>query len=108
MTKQQSITSLPRSPGDDRRDRMVKYSITMGIRIVCVVLCFFVQGWWLLVCALGAVLLPYFAVVIANVSWSAPSVVARPGAIVKVEPPTDDRGRGDSGAERSDAGEDLP
>ena len=86
MTKQQSITSLPRSPGDDRRDRMVKYSITMGIRIVCVVLCFFVQGWWLLVFALGAIFLPYIAVVLANVSWSAPSMVARPGAIVKVAP----------------------
>ena len=85
MAKQQSITSLPRSPDDDRRNRMIKYSITMGIRTVCVVLCIFARGWWLLVCAAGALVLPYFAVVLANVSWSAPSVVRRPGSLVPVE-----------------------
>lgn len=93
MAKQQSITSLPRSPGDDRRDRMVKYSVTMGIRMVCVVLCFFVQGWWLLVFAAGAVLLPYVAVVLANVSWTPPTTVARPGAIVPVKPPVENETR---------------
>ena len=105
MAKQQSITTLPRSPDDDRRNRMIKYSITMGIRTICVVLCIFARGWWLLVCAVGAVagamliawlatllffgsvVLPYFAVVLANVSWSAPSVVRRPGSLVPLEPP---------------------
>jgi hypothetical protein len=85
MAKQQSITSLPRSPDDDRRNRMIKYSITMGIRTVCVVLCIFARGWWLLVCAAGALVLPYFAVVLANVSWSSPSVVERPGSLVPLE-----------------------
>ena len=66
---------------------MIKYSITMGIRTICVVLCIFARGWWLLVCAVGAVVLPYFAVVLANVSWSAPSVVRRPGSLVPLEPP---------------------
>ena len=64
---------------------MIKYSITMGIRTVCVVLCIFARGWWLLVCAVGAVVLPYFAVVLANVSWSSPSVVERPGSLVPVK-----------------------
>lgn len=87
MAKQQSITSLPRSPQDDRRSRMLKYSITMGIRLVCIVLCLFVQGWWLLVCAIGAVVLPYIAVVLANAVIRSPTTeVVRPGSIVPVPP----------------------
>ena len=85
MAKQQSITSLPRSPNDDRRSRMLKYSVTMGIRLVCIILCLFVQGWWLLVCAIGAVVLPYIAVVLANsVMRPSKADVVRPGAIVPV------------------------
>jgi hypothetical protein len=87
MAKQQSITSLPRSPEDDRHSRMLRYSLTMGIRLVCRVLCLFVQGWWLLVCAAGAIVLPYIAVVLAN-SVSRPSTtpVLRPGTLVPVRP----------------------
>ena len=61
---------------------MIRYAVTMGIRMVCIVLMLFVQGWWLLVCALGAILLPYFAVVAANVHGEqrAPNVL-RPGAV---------------------------
>ncbi len=66
---------------------MIKYSLTMGIRLVCVVLCVFARGWWLAVCATGAIFLPYFAVVIANVSQSRPSSVQRPGIIVPLAPP---------------------
>lgn len=40
----------------------------MGIRMVCIIACFFVTGWWLLIPALGAIFLPYFAVIIANES----------------------------------------
>jgi hypothetical protein len=87
MAKQQSITSLPRSPDDDRRGRMIKYSLTMGIRLVCVVLCVFARGWWLVVCAAGAIFLPYFAVVLANVSMSKPYSVQRPGSVVPLFPP---------------------
>ena len=46
---------------------MIKYSVTMGIRLVCILAMMFVQGWWIAVFAAGAVFLPYFAVVIANV-----------------------------------------
>lgn len=70
MAKQQSITSLPRSPDDDRRARMLKYSITMGIRLACVIACFFVPGYWIIIPAVGAIVLPYIAVVLANVSSS--------------------------------------
>ncbi|TFB90296.1 DUF3099 domain-containing protein [Cryobacterium algoricola] len=80
--KQQSITSLPPSPEDERRARMIRYSVTMGIRMVCIVLMLFVHGWWLLVCAAGAILLPYFAVIVANVHGSgAGTTVVRPGAV---------------------------
>lgn len=90
MAKQpNSITSLPRSPEDDRRARMIKYSVTMGIRLVCVILCIFVRGWWLLLCAAGAVILPYIAVVLANVVDAKTSRVERPGIIVPLGEPTD-------------------
>ena len=103
MAKQSStITSLPRSPDDDRRSRMIKYSVTMGIRLVCVILCIFVRGWWLLLCAAGAVFLPYIAVVLANVVDSRGSQVDRPGSIVPVNPrprePGDSEGSTDEGS----------
>lgn len=80
--KQQSITSLPRSPEAERRNRMIKYSVTMGIRMVCIVLMFFAQGWWLLVFALGAIVLPYIAVVLANVHGNPRgATVVRPGTV---------------------------
>jgi len=88
MKNQQSITSLPESPADDRRRRMIQYSIAMTIRLVCVLLLLVVQGWWLLVVGIGAVLLPYVAVVLANnVGGGIPSSVERPGAIVPVRDP---------------------
>jgi len=82
IMKQQSITSLPLSPEAERRSRMIKYSIAMGIRVVCIVLMLFVHGWWLLICAIGAIALPYFAVVIANVHGDPRGAqVLRPGAL---------------------------
>jgi len=62
----QSVTTLVDSPGADRRRRMIRYSVAMGIRMVCIVMMLFVQGWLLIVCALGAIFLPYFAVILAN------------------------------------------
>lgn len=78
MAKQQSITSLPRSPEDDRRARMVKYSITMGIRLLCIIACFLVPGYWIIIPAIGAVFLPYVAVVLANMTNSRTGPVLRP------------------------------
>lgn len=84
MNQPQSITSLPESPDDDRHRRMVRYGIAMSIRVVCVVLCIFVRGWWILLPALGAVFLPYVAVVLANVGGRAGGTVVRPGGLVRV------------------------
>lgn len=76
------ITTLPPSPHDDRRKRMIKYSITMGVRMACLGLMFVVDGWSLVICAIGAIILPYFAVVVANVGKAPrPNTILRPGTI---------------------------
>ncbi|HEX6955362.1 MAG TPA: DUF3099 domain-containing protein [Agromyces sp.] len=83
----QSITSLPASPDEERRARMIKYSIMMGIRVVCIFALLFAQGWWILVFAAGAIFLPYFAVIVANVGTSRRGdEVLRPGAVVPIQP----------------------
>ncbi|PPF37797.1 DUF3099 domain-containing protein, partial [Rathayibacter sp. AY1A3] len=67
MKPRETLTSLPPSPSAERRSRAIKYSIAMGIRMLCVICLLFAHGWWLLFFAIGAVVLPYFAVVLANV-----------------------------------------
>jgi hypothetical protein len=81
---QQSVTSLPRSPQEDRHARMVKYTIAMTIRMVCILSCLFLQGWWLALAAVGAIVLPYFAVILANVGGNQGTAVERPGGVVVV------------------------
>ena len=49
---------------------MIKYSIAMSIRVLCIFACSSLDGWWLAVFAAGAIFLPYFAVVLANVPGS--------------------------------------
>jgi len=61
---------------------MIRYGIAMGIRVLCVILCFFLQGWWLVLPIVGAVVLPYIAVVFANIGANDAAQVARPGALV--------------------------
>ena len=41
-----SITSLPLSPDEERRHRMIKYSVAMGVRVLCLILAVIVPGWW--------------------------------------------------------------
>lgn len=77
-----ALTELPPSPQEEQAGRMRRYALTMGIRMVCVVACLFVQGWWLLIPAGGAIVLPYIAVVLANaVSAGDRRHVERPGGI---------------------------
>ncbi|WP_127793452.1 DUF3099 domain-containing protein [Agromyces sp. LHK192] len=82
---QHTITTLPPSPEDERRARMIKYTITMSIRVLCIFLMLFAQGWWLAVCAAGAIFLPYIAVVFANVGGGRGGAVERPGGLVLVD-----------------------
>ena len=60
------ITDARTAHTDEMHARMVKYTISMSIRMVCLFLLFFVHGWMLWVVVAGAVVLPWFAVVIAN------------------------------------------
>jgi hypothetical protein len=61
-----SITDAAAAHSDEMHQRMVKYAIAMGIRMVCLILIFVVDGWFKLVPIAGAVFLPWIAVVIAN------------------------------------------
>mgnify|MGYP003123464452 CR=1 FL=1 len=79
MNSPESITSLPERPDDERRRRVINYSIAMAIRVVCVLLCVFVRGWWLVLPILGAVVLPYVAVVLANLETRRVGTVSAPG-----------------------------
>ena len=84
-TKSATITELPVSPDAERHSRMIKYAVTQGIRVLCILAVFLVHGWWVLIPAVGAVFLPYFAVVAANnVRQNPRSTVRRPGSIVPV------------------------
>jgi predicted tellurium resistance membrane protein TerC len=84
--KPTAITDLPSSPEAERRGRMIRYTIAMGIRMVCIALVIVVPDWWRLAPAIGAIVLPYFAVIIANNASRRPSgTVARPGSVVRVE-----------------------
>lgn len=60
---------------------MLKYTLAMTIRVVCIVLAMVVQGWLMWVCFAGAILLPYFAVVIANASGSPQKSSSLPKAV---------------------------
>jgi hypothetical protein len=93
---------------------MLKYTIAMSVRVVCIALCLVVPGWWIAIPAAGAVFLPYFAVVIANnVRGRSLGTVQRPGAVVRIAPessraeaPRADPLGPESG--RGDRAEDLP
>jgi Protein of unknown function (DUF3099) len=62
----QSITTAPRSQTDDLNARFVKYTVSMTIRFVCIVLAFVLSGPLQWIAIAGAIVLPYVAVVIAN------------------------------------------
>lgn len=83
MSIPQSVTSLQDSPEAERRERMVRYAVAMGIRLACIGACFFVSGWWLLLPALGAIFLPYVAVVLATsvTTNKARTAPLRPGTV---------------------------
>jgi hypothetical protein len=76
--KTPSATSLPRAPRDESSARFRNYVILMTVRIVCFLLVLLITpyGWhtWLL--AIGAVFLPYIAVMVANVGSQPPPSAA--------------------------------
>lgn len=64
----QSVTSIDEAPEAERRRRMIKYTVAMTVRVICIILAMLVQGWLMWLFFAGAIFLPYFAVVIANAS----------------------------------------
>ena len=81
-TRAQTATSLPAAPRDEAASRMTNYFITMGVRVTCFVLMVVVTpyGWYTAVFALGAIVLPYIAVVLANVGKDTrPTAPENPG-----------------------------
>ena len=60
------ITTAPQSHHDDIARRRKRYLISMGVRTACFVGAILVDGWFRWVLLLGAIILPYVAVVMAN------------------------------------------
>ncbi len=61
------ITEAATSPGEDQRVRQRRYLWSMGLRTVCVVgAVLTAPGWGMWLFLVGAVFLPYVAVVMAN------------------------------------------
>jgi amino acid transporter len=89
-TQAQSITTLTASPEEERRTRMIKYTTAMSIRMLCFILFFFVHGWWLVLVAVGAIVLPYVGVVVATTVVRKPqSTLEQPAGVVAVRSPDD-------------------
>ena len=65
-TEVHSITDAAAAHSEDMRERMIKYALAMGIRMVCLILIFVLDGWLKIIAVAGAVFLPWIAVVIAN------------------------------------------
>lgn len=73
MGRIQSATSIEQNPERERAVRMRRYTIAMTVRMLCLVLGVVTQGPLMWVFFAGAIFLPYFAVVLANVQSTSPS-----------------------------------
>ena len=60
------MTTAPITLREEQAGRVRQYLWTMAVRTACFVGAFFFEGWLRWVCVAGAVLLPYFAVVLVN------------------------------------------
>ncbi|WP_223247036.1 DUF3099 domain-containing protein [Microbacterium oleivorans] len=84
-----SATSLTTAPEVDARSRTRRYVIMMSVRVLCFILMVTVTpyGWQTWIFAAGAAVLPYLAVVIANVGNGDEVVVAeRPSREIESTP----------------------
>lgn len=92
---------------------MIKYAVAMGIRMVCLVLVFVVEDWFKILPVLGAVFLPWIAVVIANGNDQAEihsDSLLEDVALVELEAPAAAAGPAGSApfGAGTDAGDDAP
>lgn len=62
-----NVTSAPQSRAEELAGRQRKYLISMSLRVLCFLAAILVgHGWLMYVMIGGALVLPYFAVVMAN------------------------------------------
>jgi len=83
------ITQAPRPHSDEMDQRISRYLMSMAIRTVCVILVFVVQGparWGF---AVGAIFLPYIAVVMANAGYTRKTVPLQ-NTVLSADPTPDD------------------
>jgi len=83
LAKAQSITTVSESPDDERKSRMLKYTLAMTIRVVCIVVAMFVDGWLMWLAFAGAIFLPYFAVVLANAQGPKPGQISKVTQVIR-------------------------
>jgi hypothetical protein len=89
-----SITSAPAALSDDVAARTRRYLVQMSIRMVCFAGAVLVDHWTRWVLLVGAVVLPYIAVVLANAGRERR---AEPASLTDVRPALEGRGtRGDA------------
>ena len=63
---------------------MIRYMITMGIRMACFLVAILIPlSWWTLIPLAGALFLPYIAVVAANTVVNVATPVQRPGSLIR-------------------------
>jgi hypothetical protein len=67
------ITNAERSPSEERHSREVRYLLMMSVRAVCLIAAAVLVSvrpplvWlWLALCAVGMILVPWLAVILAN------------------------------------------
>jgi hypothetical protein len=83
LAKPQSITTVSESPDEERKSRMLKYTLAMTIRVICIVAAMFVEGWLMWLAFAGAIFLPYFAVVLANAQGPKPGEISMVTRVIK-------------------------
>lgn len=99
----QAITSVGRPLSEDVHGRATRYLVSMAIRTACFVGIYFTDGWLRWAMAVGAIVVPYIAVVAANAGKERPkqadTLIETPdGARPQIEapprtfPPVDLRG----------------
>jgi hypothetical protein len=62
---------------------MLKYTLAMTIRVVCIVVAIFVEGWLMWLAFAGAIFLPYFAVVLANAQGPKPGEISTVTQVIR-------------------------
>jgi Protein of unknown function (DUF3099) len=77
----QSVTTARPGHSDDIGVRQRRYLLIMAVRIACIPPAIMVDGWLRWAFILGAVVLPYIAVVVANAARR-----SEPGMLVPVRP----------------------